>query len=252
MRLAVASVCLAAVAACYPADDRRKISSGGPGGGAGFGGGVDATPAFDVAPTVLRGRVCTATDLRSPEACTAHPGAGLPVSDLVSGAMTRTASDGSFTLPLPGAASALVDVENGGDITLTPTVANIEDLADVAVIPIVDTTTLVDLSTSLGAPVGTGQGVLVLFVRNGSGSGQPGFVATPPPGLVNGVFYDDTTSLGWAANGVTGPVGGVLMLGVAPGTYVIQLSNATTGVQTSATVRIVDNHVTFARALVTR
>jgi hypothetical protein len=253
MRLVAVACLAAALAACdgLEPDGRRKISSGGPGVGPGGIGGVDAAPRSDAAPDVLHGRVCIATDLHTPEACVTQPGAGLPVSDLVSGAATTTASDGTFALALAGATSALVDVETGGDTTITPSVENVANTGAQVIVPVVDATVLSNLETDLGSPVGDGQGVLVLFVQDGNGKGLPGFVATSPPGFLNNVFYDATTAIGWSSSGATGDLGGVLMMGVTAGTYVIQLSNTNTAAQTSVTVRIVGQHVTFATTIVT-
>jgi hypothetical protein len=251
MRLAAVSVCLAALAACYPADDRRRISSGGPGGGG------TGQPFFPDAPgpdgpfTVITGQVCQTSDLHMAVVCANSPGAGLTVTDVESGITTTTDQLGNFVLPSSGASTTTLAVENGGNTTITPTITTVANTGAQVIVPVVDTATLTDLETALASPVGNGQGVLLLFVESPTGVGQPGFFATPPPGFNNNVFFDDTSALGWGANGVTGTLGGVLMMGVTGGAFAIQLSNESANVQAAANVQLVSNHVTFARAVVT-
>jgi hypothetical protein len=252
MRFAVVA-CLAALAACYPDDDRRKVSSGGPGGAGQPGGSFSPPDAFsfvDGPPTVILGQVCQTSDLHMAVVC-ATPGAGLTVTDLESGITTTTDVIGNFALPSSGATTATLAVENGGNTAITPTVATVVNTGRTVIVPVVQTTTLTNLETQLGSPIGTGQGSLLLFVQNPSGVGQPGFFATPPPGFLNNVFFDDTTVIGWGANGVTGNLGGVLMMGVSEGSFAIQLSNQTAGVQVAANVRFLPGHVTFGIVPVT-
>lgn len=235
-----------AVGACAAPDDRVQRNGGGGGGDLG-GSGVDAQAAPDT-PTagVLRGVVCVATDLHAPAACITKAGAGLPVSELVSGTTDTTSIDSSFALDVGNQVSALVDVGTNGDLQLTPSVAVVDDTSAPAVVPMTNAAYLENLEADLGAVVPDGSGIIALYVVDGNGAPRPGVSAVPPPGITAGPYYDDATAIGWASGGTTGAIGGVLIFGVPEGTADVALSNGgpTFGI---GGVRVVAGHVTFER-----
>ena len=241
------------VGACAaPPDDRPWRGGGGPGGTGTTGGGADArgdATLVDGAPATLHGVVCIATDLRAPIACTMSPGAGLPVTDLVGGATTTTASDSSFALDTGGAPLAEIDVETGGMAAIVPSVAIVVPSATAIVVPVVDATYLENLEADLSAIVPDGSGIVALYVTDASGAGAPGWSATPPPGVTAGPYYDDTTTVGWSSGGTTGAIGGVLIFGVPAGTISIGIAKGATSATVDG-VRVIGGHVTFARAIV--
>jgi hypothetical protein len=252
-RIAALLLVIVGFGACAAPDDRPwRSGGGGPGGGSSGNGPdarvIDAGGAIDGAPATLHGVVCTATDLRAPIACTTSPGAGLPVSDLVSGASTTTASDSSFALAI--GATADLDVETGGDTAIVPSVASVVPSATAIVVPVVDKTYLDNLEADLSAVVPDGSGIVALYVTDATGAGAPGWSAVPPPGIAAGPYYDDATKVGWQSGATTGAIGGVLMFGVPAGTISIGIAKGATSANVTG-VLVVGGHVTFAHTIVT-
>jgi hypothetical protein len=241
----------AAIAGCATSDDgdRPQINGGGAGGANGGGIPVGGGGQPDGGNSIVTGRVCLASDLRTPTACGSLAGAGVRVTSPATGATTTTDANGAFTLDTRTTGSQLLDVGSGSQLSV-PTIVRVNPVAGVLEnIPVVNANDLTDLETALGTTVPSGFGMVALHVVDSNGAGATGFTVTPPPGTIGGPFFDDTSAVGWAANGSTGAAGGMLLLGVPPGISSFPISGAG-GQMSIDNVPILDGHMTFVQGTV--
>lgn len=173
---------------------------------------VDGRPADGVigdGGTMITGRVCVITDLRSPATgCKASGAANITVQLGTETAMT--ADDGSFML-VPPIATGLVWRTRGTDL-----VDSVVPLTTSFILPMVSVQTYLDLQNSNSVIVNSGQGSVFVYVRK-TGVALAGATTVTAPLPTFASLGDRTTATNWV-QGETGPLGVSWTAGITAGT----------------------------------
>ena len=228
---------LIALAACKQgAGDDYPINPGGDDNG-NFHPQADA-PAADQAlgdgSGMLTGRVCVLADLRQPTMC-AGTGAG-NITVTLGTAMATTADDGMFSLVSPGGTNLSWTIV-GADV-----VTSVVPLSTSNILPAITATYYDDMLTANGVIINSGEGSLVLFVRDATGA-LPGAAVTLTPTATFLPMHDTSNKSVWS-QGNTGPAGVSWTPGATAGSVSVRVSPPA-GTAQQVSLPIVDGAITY-------
>ncbi len=178
----------------------------------------------------FEGRVCVVRDLRDLATCADDVGRDLTVT--IAGRATTTATDGTFSIPVPitqpGDVVPFFTVTGAGVVPSTVAIDN--PFVTTGAIPVVDQTFFNQLQIANGVTATTGTGSILATV---SADNMPAVgvsvMATPAPAF--GPFYDSTNAEQWGFS-ATGQRGVVWIPSLTAGTATLDFATDT-GVTTN-------------------
>lgn len=181
-------------------------------------------------PNTFTSRVCRADDLQDLTRCTTTTNnAGLSVT--LEGTTTTTATDGTFTLPLPGAnaTNLAIDVAGPGVIPTTFPVSN--PFTGVGSVPVVDADLFARTLTSNNISLDPVSGSLLVNVTR-DGVPASGITMTSSPMSAFGPFYDVSSPVTWGLGG-TSTRGVILAPGLTAGMVDLSFNHIAGGLTTN-------------------
>ena len=231
---------LIALVGCQPSGDDYHVITGGDDHP--INPMVDAKPADGVVGdgSMLIGRVCVVTDVRTPTVGCATTGAA-NITVTLGTETTMTADDGSFML-LPPSGAGLVWRTNGTD-----RVRSVIPLSTSNVLPMVSVQTYLDLQNGNSVIVNSGEGSVFLYVRQ---AGLPLAAATTAvsPTASFLTMGDRANATNWV-QGATGALGVSWTPGIVAGTATLMVT-PTVGTAAMIGVPIEDGAITFATLVI--
>ena len=203
---------------------------------------VDAKPADGVVGdgSMLMGRVCVVTDLRNPTVGCATTGAA-NITVTLGTETTMTADDGSFML-LPPSGAGLVWHTSGTNL-----VSSVIPLSTSNVLPMVSAQTYLDLQNGNSVIVNSGEGSVVLYVRQ-AGLPLAGATTGVSPTASFLTLGDRANATNWV-QGATGALGVSWTPGIIAGTATLTVT-PTVGAAAMLDVPIEDGAITFATLVI--
>lgn len=190
--------------------------------------------------TMLTGRVCVVTDLRTPTVGCATTGAA-NITVQLGTETAMTADDGAFML-LPPSGAGLVWHTSGTDL-----VSSAVPLSTSNILPMVRVQTYLDLENSNSVIVNNGEGSVFLYVRQ-AGLPLPGATTDVNPAASFLTLGDRANATNWV-QGATGPLGVSWTAGIIAGTATLTVTPPV-GADAVISVPIVDGAITFATLVV--
>jgi hypothetical protein len=168
----------------------------------------------------MTGRLCLLSDLRTPNLCPATTGIGGISIEVVGGATTTSADDGSFSVASPGGSIAKLRIAYGGDDyrdVLVP-VGLVDGAASGLRMPLVTDALWDNLLTTVGVVEPGGSASIISYFVKGS-IAATGVEVQSPSGTTNFPIYDRPNDPpdDWIAGALTGPRGAAIMVGVPAG-----------------------------------
>lgn len=225
------------LAACKSADDYPPLNGGGGGGGGGFGTMVDA-PRADTGlgdGTMVTGRVCLIPDLRTPTACATTGAANITVQ--LGTETTMTSDDGMFSLTASGGTNLVWRASASGLVSSTV------PFSTANILPIITADLYNDITSTNGVIINSGEGSLVLYVRE-TGAPLMGADVTIAPAATFLPMRDTNDPLTWV-QGATGAAGVSWTPGVTQGTTTVTVAPGM-GSPQAVMLPIDDGAITFA------
>ena len=203
---------------------------------------VDAKPADGVVGdgSMLMGRVCVVTDLRNPTVGCATTGAA-NITVTLGTETTMTADDGLFML-LPPSGAGLVWHTSGTNL-----VSSVIPLSTSNVLPMVSAQTYLDLQNGNSVIVNSGEGSVVLYVRQ-AGLPLAGATTDVSPTASFLTLGDRANATNWV-QGATGALGVSWTPGIIAGTATLRVT-PTVGAAAMLDVPIEDGAITFATLVI--
>jgi hypothetical protein len=197
-------------------------------------------PVLPVAGGSVVGRVCVVTDARNLGGCSSTAAQGLAVT--LDGAAAMTALDGTFSLPVPSVANAMLGVSGPG---VVPTQVS---LSSIDAIPVIKADLFSQMMAANGIVLSSGSGsILGTVVRGGTPVSGISVTSTPSPAF--GPLFDGTTPTSWQLD-ATGTRGVVWVPGVTAGPVQLTFRDlATSGETTVDGVQVVDGGITIMDAV---
>jgi len=207
---------------------------------------VDAKPADGVVGdgSMLLGRVCVVTDLRTPFVLTGcAPTGAANITVTLGTETTMTSDDGSFML-LPPTGTGLVWRTSGTNL-----VSSVVPLSTVNVLPMIGDQDYLDLQNSNSVIVNSGEGSVFVYVRQ---AGMPLAGATTvvkPPAIASGGTMGDTGDSDTWVLGATGTLGVAWTAGLTAGSPTLGITPPA-GTEVLLTVPVGDGAITFATLVI--
>jgi hypothetical protein len=183
---------------------------------------------------MLTGRVCLLADLRAPNAC-ANTGAG-NITVQLGTVTTLTADDGMFSL-IPPSGTNLTWRAGAADL-----VTSVVPLSASNILPIITADSYDDLLTTNGVILNSGQGSVVLFVRDAVGALSGAAVALAPTATY--LPKHDTANKSVWVDGNTGPAGVSWTAGANAGAVNVTVTPPS-GTAQQFTLPIADGAITY-------
>jgi hypothetical protein len=225
------------LAACKAEGDDYPVLPGGGGDDGNFMPMVDAPRADSVLGdgTMVTGRVCLIPDLRTPTACATTGAANITVQ--LGAETTMTADDGMFSLIATGGTNLVWRVSGSGLVSSTVPFSTSN------ILPIITADLYNDITGSNGVIVNSGEGSLVLYVRQGAAPLMSANVTVDPTATYL-PMRNSNDPLTWV-QGTTGSAGVSWIPGVTAGTTTVTVAPMM-GVQQVVMLPIDDGAITFA------
>jgi hypothetical protein len=197
-------------------------------------------PVLPVAGNSITGRVCVVTDPRNLGACSTTTAAGLAVT--LAGAETTTGVDGTFSLPIPTAANAMLAVSGPGVMPTQMLTSSVN------AIPVLKADLFSQMMAANGITLSSGSGSILGTVVRG-GVPVSGITVTSTPSPAFGPLFDGSTPTAFQLN-ATGARGVVWVPGVTAGPVQLTFRDlASSGETTVDGVQVVDGGITIMDAV---
>jgi len=193
-----------------------------------------ADQALGDSSALITGRVCLLADLRAPTVC-AGTGAG-NITVQLGNVTTLTADDGMFSLVSPGGTNLVWRVGAVGLVT------SAVPFSTSNILPVIDAAYYDDMITTNGVILNSGEGSIVLFVRDALGP-LAGASVTVTPTATYLPMHDTANRNVWVT-GDTGQFGVSWTPGATAGTAVVTVTPPSGSAQ-QASLPIIDGAITY-------